>query len=784
MADLRIGSALDPSTRAATEDATVLRSADLTTHGVIVGMTGSGKTGLGVVLIEEVLSSGIPALLIDPKGDLTNLCLTFPALAPTDFEPWVNASDVAAAGLTASEFAAQQATTWRDGLAGSGIAPDRIAALRSRVRFTVYTPGSSAGRPLNIVGTLDAPPPGTTAEDMAEEIESYVTSLLSMLGITADPLASREHVLLSTLIHQSWASGQGLDLATLLAQVQQPPLRKLGVLDLEQVFPAADRAAFAVRLNGLLASPGFAAWMSGDPIDIERMLVAGDGSPRCAIVTTAHLSEEQRQSVTALLLAKVVTWMRRQGGTSDLRALLYMDEVAGYLPPTANPPTKKPMLTLLKQARAFGLGVVLSTQNPVDVDYKALSNAGTWLIGRLQTEQDKARLVDGLRSASGAVDIAAVSATISSLGKRQFLVKRAGSDTPGLTSTRWAMSYLRGPLMREEISRLADLALVDNGSAPLSAPAPVPDAAPDLAHDQTPVAPTVPAGIPVSYLDPAAPWAAGAGIGTGAQLQAAAIARVRLRYDDTKADLVHDEEYEAVLVPVTAVPRLDALLTVDYDDRDLIDTAPTGAVYQLPPAEVLTKAWWTGLKRDLVDHLSRTRSVEILANPELRLYSRVGESADDFAARCRAAAGEQADRAIAALRRKYETKLRTAQSRADTAAGAAARAQAQHDAQYGAAAQVGTLLGGIFGGRRSRSSIVSEAKRARASEARVDGALDKASAAAAAVVDLEAELRDEILAIDAQWQAAAQAVQAMRVPLEKSDVSVADLRLVWVPVTG
>jgi hypothetical protein len=436
MADLRIGSALDPATGKAGEEPTVLRSADLTTHGVIVGMTGSGKTGLGIVLIEEVLSSGIPALLIDPKGDLTNLCLTFPALAPTDFEPWVNASDVAAAGVTAPEFAAQQATTWRDGLAGSGIIPERIAALRERVRFTVYTPGSSAGRPLNIVGTLAAPAPGTAEEDVAEEIESYVTSLLSMLGITADPLASREHVLLSTLIHQSWSAGQGLDLATLLAQVQQPPLRKLGVLDLEQVFPSADRVAFAVRLNGLLASPGFAAWMSGDPIDVGRMLTAEDGSPRCAIVTTAHLSEEQRQSVTALLLAKVVTWMRRQGGTSDLRALLYMDEVAGYLPPTANPPTKKPMLTLLKQARAFGLGVVLSTQNPVDVDYKALSNAGTWLIGRLQTEQDKARLVDGLRSASGGVDITAVSATISSLGKRQFLLKRAGSDVPGLTTTR------------------------------------------------------------------------------------------------------------------------------------------------------------------------------------------------------------------------------------------------------------------------------------------------------------------------------------------------------------
>ena len=622
-----------------------------------------------------------------------------------------------------------------------------------------------------------------------------------MLGVDADPLASREHVLLSTLIHRAWSAGTGLDLATLLAQVQQPPLRKLGVLDIEQVFPSADRVAFAVRLNGLLASPGFAAWMAGDPVDIGRMLVAADGRPRCAIVTTAHLSEDQRQSVTALLLAKVVTWMRRQGGTSDLRALLYMDEVAGYLPPTANPPTKKPMLTLLKQARAFGLGVVLSTQNPVDVDYKALSNAGTWLIGRLQTEQDKARLVDGLRSASGAVDITAVSATISSLGKRQFLLKRAGNDATALTTTRWAMSYLRGPLMREEIARLADLGLVTAdespgpsappGASPADAAVPTTPAPVDvdasggsseLAHDETPVAPAPPSGVPVSYLDPAAPWAPAAGIGTGSRLQAAAIARVRLRYDDTKADLVHDEEYEAVLLPVSAVPALDALISVDYDDRDLLDTPAPGAVYRLPPAEVLTKTWWTALKRDLTDHLTRTRSIEILANPDLRLYSRVGESAEDFAVRCQQAAGEQADRAIAGLSRKYETRLRTARTRADSASGAAVRAQAQHDAQYGPAAQVGTLLGGIFGGRRSRTAIVTEAKRAAASGARVDAARDKAASAAETVLDLEAELREEIVALDAEWDAKARSVTTLRVPLEKSDVSVADLRLVWVPI--
>ncbi|MCX6434025.1 MAG: DUF853 family protein, partial [Actinobacteria bacterium] len=333
MADLRIGGALDPTTHERTADSTVIGSSDLTTHGVIVGMTGSGKTGLGIVLIEECLAAGVPTLLIDPKGDLTNLCLTFPRLEPADFEPWVNDSDVSKAGVTSGEYAAQQATTWREGLAGWDVGPDRIANLRQQVEFEVYTPGSKAGRQVNIVGSLQAPRGDANEEDSADEIESYVSSILAMLGINADPLSSREHVLLSSLIQNSWSQGIDLDLPTLLGQVQQPPMRKLGVLELDQFFPASDRNAFAVRLNNLLASPGFATWLEGDPIDIESMLRTSDGRPRCAIVTTSHLSDEQRQSVTALVLSKFVTWTRRQGGSSDLRALLYMDEVAGYLPP-------------------------------------------------------------------------------------------------------------------------------------------------------------------------------------------------------------------------------------------------------------------------------------------------------------------------------------------------------------------------------------------------------------------------------------------------------------------
>ncbi len=444
MADLFLGGLVDAASHQRAGDDVRLDSADFTTHGVIVGMTGSGKTGLGVVLIEEVLRAGLPALLIDPKGDLTNLCLTFPDLAPTDFRPWIDEAQAKAAGASPDDFAAQQATTWRDGLAGWNIGPEQIGALRATTDFTIYTPGSQSGVPVNIVGSLQVPATADP-EIVGDEIDGFVAGLLALVGIDADPLSSKEHILLANLIQASWSQGAGLDLPTLVGQIQQPPIRKLGVFEVEQFYPAAERTKLAMKLNGLLASPSFTAWGMGQPLDLQSMLYTPEGKGRCAIVTTAHLSDEERQFVTSLILSKLVTWMRRQSGTTDLRALLYMDEVAGYLPPTANPPTKQPIMLLMKQARAFGIGVVLSTQNPVDIDYKAISNAGTWMVGRLQTERDKQRLLDGMSAAAGTVDVGAVGDTISGLGKREFVLRRAGKDTPEVFTTRWAMSYLRGP---------------------------------------------------------------------------------------------------------------------------------------------------------------------------------------------------------------------------------------------------------------------------------------------------------------------------------------------------
>jgi uncharacterized protein DUF87 len=796
MAELFVGGLVDPAAHERTGDDVRLKSADFTTHGVIVGMTGSGKTGLGVVLIEEVLGAGLPVLLIDPKADLTNLCLTFPGLSAAEFRPWIDESQAAAAGVSPDEFAAQQATAWKDGLAGWGYGPDQIAALRAACDFTIYTPGSQSGVAMNIVGSLQVP--GTDdAEIVGDEIEGYVSGLLGLVGIDADPLSSREHILLANLIQHSWSSGTSLDLPTLVGMVQQPPLRKLGVFELDQFFPPDERTKLAMKLNGLLASPAFAAWGAGQPLDVQSLLYTAEGRPRCAIVTTAHLSDEERQFVTSLLLSKLVAWMRRLSGTTDLRALLYMDEVAGYLPPTANPPTKKPIMTLMKQARAFGVGVVLATQNPVDVDYKALSNAGTWMVGRLQTERDKNRLLDGMSAAAGGVDVNAVGDTISGLAKREFVLRRAGKDQPEVFTTRWAMSYLRGPLTRDQIKQLTGVqpegaAVATAEAATAATPAAEPAAAAPAADDTTSVMPKVADGVAVRWVDVAAPWLAEVGGSpTGNVAEAGIVARVALRYDETKADLVHDQEYEAVLFPLAAHIDVTRSVAADYDERDLRDAAPDGWTYRLSDAPLDRSAFFKDVERDLVDHLARSLTMKIPVNSDLKLYGRAGEDAETFATRCLQVADERADAEIAKLRDKYEKKAATLRDRIEAATDAADVAADQQQARErdDLLSSAGSILGGLLGGRRSRGGLLGQlgraagrSSRSTAGTSRVEAAQNKVARLQAELAEVEAELAEEVTEIDARWMGLAKNVSTMAITLERTDVKITQLALAWIPV--
>ncbi|HUP17619.1 MAG TPA: DUF87 domain-containing protein [Acidimicrobiia bacterium] len=788
-------------------------AADLTTHGVIVGMTGSGKTGLAIDLLEEALLSGIPALIIDPKGDMTNLLLNFPDLAPTDFRPWIDESAARRQSVTADELAAQVAGQWKDGLASWEIDQARMRRLADNAALTVYTPGSTSGTPLNVLGSLSAPRQGAASdagvandgvdtEAIRDEIEGFVSSVLVLAGIKSDPISGPEHILLATIIENAWSQGQDLDLASLIVRVQQPPFRQLGVFELDAFIPPGDRTALALRLNGLVASPSFAAWRQGEPLDIGALLghrPDAAGKTHGAIFYLAHLSEPERQFFVTLLLSKLVTYMRGQPGSSDLRALVYMDEVAGFCPPTAEPPSKKPILTLAKQARAFGYGMVLTTQNPMDFDYKVMSNAGTWMIGRLQTERDKARILDGMQSASGGVDLADLDKSISGLDKRQFLLHMSRGKPPVVFTTRWAMSYLAGPLTKDQLSKLPGAeAVVSQESVPQPAPPAVGEPPPPpLSMEAAPQAPTSPEvvvvapaaapGMQVFFLDPAAPWAAkiGAVTSPAATLKPMVAATVNLLYDEAPARIEHREVFEAILT-MPGQPMTDQnVIAVDHDVRDFTQTAPDGAQFSGPEHPIGKASFWTGLRTDLVDYLVASRRIRVWKNPGLKLYSRVGELESEFRARCIETANDQSDRAIASLRDKYRVRIEGVRDQLAVADRRVADLDADIEArrQEEVMSGAGDLLGAILGGRRRNtiSRAASRRSQTRQTEARREKAAGTKADKLADLADLEAELADDVLTITSKWDDMAALIEPVEIPLEKVDVKVAEIKLVWVP---
>ncbi len=799
---LYLGGVLDSSSGERTGDPVHLEASDLTTHGVIVGMTGSGKTGLSVIMLEEALLSGIPTIIIDPKGDMGNLLLTFPDLDAASFEPWVNPADAERDGISVGEHAAKTAEFWKNGLAGSGITPDRIKKLRDTADFTIYTPGSNSGVGLDIIGDLSAPE-GADSEALADEVEGLVSSLLALVDIDSDPLTGREHILLSNLVHRAWSEGKDLDLASLLGQIQNPPMRKLGVLDLDSFYPAKDRTALVMKLNGLLASPAFAAWMEGEPLDIDAMLSNG---PRASVISIAHLSDQERQFVVTLILSKVVTWMRKQAGTPELRALVYMDEVFGYVPPTANPPSKKPILTILKQARAFGVGLVLATQNPVDVDYKALSNAGTWMVGRLQTERDKDRLLEGITASSGGENKSQLSNMISSLDKRQFLLHQTRAAEPRMFGTRWAMSYLPGPLTRTQIGQLMETRKASMGtgatsSEPAAAGAAgansgVADASPARAirDDESEFAPDVSEKVQVRYVDPASPWLGEVGGDPeGKRLVAGVATRVNMLFDDTKADLRHEVEWEAVILPIDDEIDVDDAIEVDFDDRDFRkEPVSEGSVYVLPDAKIHTATLFTKAQTQLKDKLYRNEELTLMVNKELKLTSRVGESAEDFEQRCNAAASERADEDVAKLRKSLETKMDRINAAIEKSEDRIRELEADVDSRGKEQMldMAGSVLGGLLGGRRSTRSILGAGRRASSksrtkgnAEERLRTAENRLEENADKLEDLETELTDSLWEIQSDWDEKAKEIETLQVPLEKTDISIDDFMLVWVPTS-
>jgi hypothetical protein len=761
-------------------------SKDLVTHAVCVGMTGSGKTGLCIGLLEEAAIDGIPALIIDPKGDLANLMLNFPQLRGEDFAPWVNEDDARKKGLSPADYATQQAEMWKNGLGDWGQSGERVQKLRDAADVVVYTPGSNAGIPVSILKSFAAPSQEILddPEMLRERISTTVTSLLGFIGVEADPIKSREHILLSTILGHTWKAGQDLDLATLIQQIQTPPIAKIGVLDLDSFYPSKERFALAMQLNNLLASPGFSAWLEGEALDVGQMLHSPGGKPRLAIFSIAHLNDAERMFFVTLLLSQTLGWVRAQSGTTSLRAILYMDEIFGYFPPVANPPSKQPLLTLLKQARAFGLGVVLATQNPVDLDYKGLANTGTWFIGRLQTERDKARVLEGLEGAAASsgkkFDKQRMEQTLAGLGNRVFLLNNVHEDAPEVFQTRWTLSYLRGPLTRTQIKTLMEPVKRETSDTSRSAL--------NTQHSVLNARPILPPDVSQHFI----PVRGSQPNGSALIYQPMLLGTAQVRVSDSKAGVDVTQDV-TVLTPIS-----DGAVAVNWDQAveaglalaDLesapSDSAQFGAV---PSAASKAKSYETWSK-DFSGWLFRNQKVDLFKSPSTKDISKPGESERDFRVRLQLSGREARDKQSDSLRQKYAPKIAALQDRIRRAGQMVERQQAEsRSSQMQAAISVGASILGAFLGRKTVSAsnigrattAIRGAGRAIKESKDVGQAEENVSALQQQLADLESQFKTETDALAAATDPLNERLETVSLKPTKANIAVKLVALAWTP---
>jgi hypothetical protein len=787
-----LGRPYDLKTKQTKDGLLLYDSKDLTTHAVCVGMTGSGKTGLCIALLEEAAIDGIPAIIIDPKGDLSNLLLTFPDLAADDFAPWINEEDAQKKGLSAAEFASQQAEFWKKGLSEWGEDGERIKRLRNAADFRIYTPGSNAGFPVSILKSFAAPAPEIRDDNelLNERINTTTTSLLGLLGVEADPIKSREHILISNILSREWTAGKDMDVAGLIQNIQSPSFTKVGVMDLESFFPAKDRFELAMSLNNLLASPSFATWMEGESLDIQQMLHTESGKPRLAIFSISHLSDAERMFFVSMLLNHVLGWIRTQSGTTSLRAVLYMDEIFGYFPPVANPPSKLPLLTLLKQGRAFGLGVVLATQNPVDLDYKGLANTGTWFIGRLQTERDKARVLEGLEGIAAGTgqkfDRQEMEQILAGLSNRIFLLNNTHDDAPEVFETRWAMSYLRGPLTRVQIKALMDPIKGRSGTAAASATESAkPSTAPPPATPAQNQRPVLPPEV-TQYFIPVR----SSGGGT-LSYHPMIIGDVEIHYSDSKkVDLSQNVTLLTAIVDGPVNVDWDKNIAADLPVEDLESEPQSGAQFgQVPSAAGKAKnydAW----KKDLSNWVYRNQRLELLESEALDLVSNPGESERDFRVRLQQLAREQRDDAVEKLRQKYAPKIDQLNERKRRAEQAVEREaeQAKGEKLQTAISFGATLLSSFMGRKTVSLSTLGRATTAVRGVGRsmkesedVSRAQDNVGAIDQQLVALDQQFKDETAKLEQAYDPQTEELGKVSLKPTKTNIAVKFISLVWAP---
>lgn len=783
MTDFYLGRKYEMESGQLSDPRTLYDPDDLTTHGVVVGMTGSGKTGLAVDLLEEAALAGIPALLIDPKGDITNLLLHFPDLEPADFQPWVDPDEARRQEVTPEQLAQDTAQRWRGGLQEWGIEPERIKQVAEAVQYAVYTPGSTSGIPISILTSLKAPAIDweSNQESLRERISSTATALLRLVGIEADPVKSREHILLSNIFEEAWSAGQDLDLVELVRQAQDPPFNRLGAFELDEFYPADDRAELAATLNSLIASPSFQAWTDGQPLDVKGLLWTPDGRPRHSVIYLAHLSDDERMFFVTLLLSAVESFIRAQPGSSTLKSILYFDELYGYMPPVANPPSKEPLLRLLKQARAFGLGVLLVTQNPVDLDYKGLGNAGTWFIGRLQAERDKTRLLDGLEGAREGLSRSELDRTISAIQKRVFLLHNVHSEGPEIFMTRWAMAYLRGPITRARLRELNQLVGAQLAAAPASSSR-------AGASPASTGRPSIPEGVDEFFL-PNNLTVSEAFDGTQAS-SAALIYRPRLlaqasaRFLDRKLGLDHELSI-AALVPDAKRVRWEEHLSEPVDREQLVASPAAEARFGEGDGAFEDAQAIKSLEKDFVDYVYHRAELKLQWHPELELIAQPGASRQDFEQQVEQAAQAARDEQAKELRRKYEKKLDGLRSKLSKEERELAEDQAELSARKmeEMATHAENIIG-LFSGSRSRRRVSSSLTKRRLSakaKADVEESVEVIEQFKQQLEELEAELAEELDQLDDRWmEIAAQTEELVKTPYKK-DIFVELFGVAWTP---
>ena len=761
-----LGRDIDKETQEASDALTLLKNKNFTTHAAIIGMTGSGKTGLGIGLIEEAAIDNIPSILIDPKGDMGNLLLTDPTFSAKNFEPWVE-DEAKNKELNVNEYASKIANMWKGGIERDHQDATRVEKLH-RIEKTIYTPGSSAGISINVLGSLQAPPAEVLqdADTFASYLKSTVSGLLSLIKITADPVSSKEYLLIAQILANHWMADESISLETLIGEIIAPNFEKIGVLPLESFYPQEKRFTLATKFNAIIASPTFSAWLEGEDLDIQKLLYDDNGKAKISIMSIAHLSDEERMFFVTLLLNKYIAWMRQQSGTSALKALLYMDEIYGYFPPSKNPPSKEPMMILLKQARAFGVGVVLSTQNPVDLDYKGLSNIGTWFIGRLQTSQDIDRVIDGLGGKVGAsYSKSEIKNLLANLEKRTFFLKSAHLDDIRLFTTRWVMSYLKGPLKAAEISRLMEKKKhLLKSSQPQS-----------LMNTQTQ------SGFETFVnLDKSIEQKYAIDVTGQNQFRATLQAKAEVHYfnqskgiDETEALCLNLELYEDEKVNWEDAQSTD-------DCPSFSNTEPSNATYTSLSSKISNDKGLKKAKKELTDWLYRNKRLVLYKTTSPRLSSNPYEAMGDFKVRLKDILDEKKENEIEKLQERYDKKEKTLQRRLERAEAKVEKEEA--DASSSLLDTGIAVLGALFGRRSSAKLGRALNKGSRAYKERGD--IGKAEEAMELVIEdiaqLEEELMEKIDDLSIKYNVDEVNITESAMKPRKSDIDIQEFSLVWI----